>query len=256
MDTQAVKNCNRHSDRVSPMTPARISGGLNGIYTRIIIHRSKPGLRQSLRIIIFSLYIIPFLAMPALAQKANPAIKQKKEAAAKSEAQTGVKFRPEIGAMGSYIIPLGKPSPRLGQGYGASLYVDIEPYTRGLFSLRTGISSAFMYFSHSSSNVTAKLMVFPQCAYLKFSIQTAGGFLAYAKIGGGVSIALLDKKTYGIIGTKRSAYDITAVGGLGIGFNPPKVANLVVFVEGDYYALFEKTMGHFLAASIGTAYRF
>ena len=200
--------------------------------------------------------MLTFPAIPSLAQKADLTIKLKKEAVADPEAPGGVKLRPEIGAMGSYIVPFGAPARRLGHGYGASLYVDIEPFTRGLFSLRTGISSSFMYFSHGTSNVTAKLMVFPQCAYLRFSIQTAGGFLAYAKLGGGISVALLDKNTYGIIGTKRSAYDITALGGLGIGYNPPKVANLAIFIEGDYYALFEKTMGQFLAASLGAAYRF
>ncbi len=224
-----------------------------------IVHTLKyPGKRfgRGMLSILLCACIIPSLTVTAVAQKNDKSIKLQKETTHGLDTGQSVTLRPEIGARGSFIIPFGDPAPSLGHGYGASLHVDIEPYAYKLFSLRTGISSGFMYFKNGTSNVAATLLVFPQYVYLKFSLQTANGFLAYAKLGGGISVALLDKKTYGVIGTKRAAFDPTAIGGLGFGYNPPKIANLVVFVEGDFSILFEKISGQFLSASLGIAYRF
>ena len=183
-------------------------------------------------------------------------IKLQKEEKKDTSVSIASKTKLEIGAKGSFIVPFGDPAPFLGYGYGASLYFDLAPYEYQVFSLRLGLSSEFMYFKHDTSSTSATLMVFPEYAHLKFAVQFPFGLLLYPKLGCGVSVALLKKKEYKIISVNKTSIDLTAVGGLGIGYNPPQVKNLVVFVEADYKMLFESVRGQFLSASLGIAYRF
>ncbi|MBN2160456.1 MAG: hypothetical protein JW807_13765 [Spirochaetes bacterium] len=166
------------------------------------------------------------------------------------------RIQPEIGARGSFVMPFGKPEPFLGYGWGAALYFDLVPYAYQVFSLRVGVTSEFMYFKHSTSSTAATLMIFPEYAHIKFSVQLDNGFLIYPKIGCGISIALLDKKEYSFFNVSKNSYDLTAIAGLGIGYNPPAIRSLVVFAEADYKMLFEKVEGHFVTASIGIAYKY
>jgi hypothetical protein len=113
-----------------------------------------------------------------------------------------------------------------------------------------------MYFKHDSSSTAATLMAFPEYVHIKFSIQFPFGLMLYPKLGCGVSITLLKKKEYKIFSRKDNSIDLTAVGGFGIGYNPPAVKNLVLFIEADYKMLFESVSGQFVSASLGVAYRF
>ncbi len=183
-------------------------------------------------------------------------IKLQKEEKKNTSESIVEKTKFEIGAKGSFIIPFGDPAPFLGYGYGAALYFDLAPYEYKVFSLRLGLSSEFMYFNHNTSSTLATLMVFPEYVYIKFAVQFPFGLLLYPKLGCGVSVALLKKKEYKIINVNDTSIDLTAVGGFGIGYNPPKVKNLVIFVEADYKMLFESVSGQFLSASLGIAYRF
>jgi hypothetical protein len=183
-------------------------------------------------------------------------IKLQKEEKKESYGSIVEKIKFETGAKGSFIVPFGEPAPFLGYGYGAALYFDLAPYEYQVFSLRIGLSSEFMYFKHDTSSTSATLMVFPEYAHIKFAVQFPFGLLLYPKLGCGVSVALLKKKEYKIINVDDASIDLTVVGGFGIGYNPPKVRNLVVFVEGDYKMLFESVSGQFLSASLGVAYRF
>ena len=183
-------------------------------------------------------------------------IKLQKQEKIDTSASIVEKIKPEIGAKGSFIVPFGEPAPFLGYGYGAALYFDLSAYEYQVFSLRLGVSSEFMYFNHASSSTSATLMVFPEYAHIKFSVQFPSGLFLYPKLGCGVSVALLKKKEYNIISVNDASIDLTVVGGFGIGYNPPKVRNLVIVVEADYKMLFESVKGQFLSASLGVAYRF
>jgi hypothetical protein len=54
----------------------------------------------------------------------------------------------------------------------------------------------------------------------------------------------------------KTSYDPTAMGGFGMGYHPPTVKNLVVYVEADYLMMFEKIQGQILAAKLGIACKF
>ncbi|MBN1495847.1 MAG: hypothetical protein JXA07_03705 [Spirochaetes bacterium] len=202
--------------------------------------------------VIFSMVIIFFCLADPLDAKNEENIKlQDTDSASVIE-----KIKPELGAKGSFIIPFGKPAPYLGYGYGAALYFDLTPFKQGIFTLRMGISSEFMYFNHKTSAVSARLMIFPEYAHIRLAIRLENGFLAYLKLGGGIGIALLNKTEYQITKIDKIAFDPLIAAGLGIGYNPPKVKNLVVFVEGDYKMIFESVSGQFVSASLGVGYQF
>jgi hypothetical protein len=200
--------------------------------------------------------IICFCFAGAVYAKDEKNIKLQKEEKKETSSSIAEKIKPEIGARGSFVVPFGTPAPFLGYGYGAALYFDFSPYEYKLFSLRLGVTSEFMYFKHDSSSISATLMLFPEYVHIKFSVLFPFGLMLYPKLGCGASMALLKKKEYGIINTKNASIDLTAVGGFGIGYNPPTVKNLVVFIEADYKMLFESVNGQFVSASLGVAYRF
>jgi len=183
-------------------------------------------------------------------------IKLQKEVKKDTSGSTAEKIKLEIGAKGSFIVPFGDPAPYLGYGYGAALYFDCSVYDYQLFSLRLGFSSEFMYFQNHTLTTSSTLMVFPEYAHIKFAVQFPFGLMLYPKLGCGVSVALLKKKEYKIISVNDASIDMTVVGGFGIGYNPPKAKNLVIFAEADYKMLFESVSGQFVSASIGAAYRF
>jgi hypothetical protein len=166
------------------------------------------------------------------------------------------KIKPELGARGSFIMPFGTPAPYLGYGYGGALYFDLSPYEYKLFSLRLGFTSEFMYFQKNTTATSSTLMLFPEYVHMKFLIQFPFGLMLYPKVGCGISIALLKKSEYKIFNLNKASFDLTAIGGLGIGYNPPKVKNLVIFIEANYMMLFESVNGQFLTGSLGFAYKF
>lgn len=216
--------------------------------------KNRDGMHPPLKSLLFSLGIIAlcFSLIESSYAKDEKTVKLQ-DTPAETIAE---RIQPEVGARGSFITPFGKPQPFLGFGWGAALYFDLAPYTYGVFSLRVGVTSEFMYFKHSTSSAAATLIIFPEYAHIRFSVQLENGFLIYPKIGCGISIALLDKKEFGLFDVSKNSYDLTVVAGAGIGYNPPAVRNLVVFAEADYKMLFEKVEGHFVTASIGIAYKY
>jgi hypothetical protein len=166
------------------------------------------------------------------------------------------KIRPELGAKFTFMAPFGAIAPNLGFGYGCALYFDLSAVTVGIFSLRPGVTSEFIYFDHKSSSASVNLIMLPEYAHIRFLLQWDFGLFFYPKAGCGVTIGLLKKSEYGIKKFNEMSVDLTVVGGLGIGYNPPKVKNLVVFAEANYMMMFETLNGQFVTASAGAAYKF
>lgn len=166
------------------------------------------------------------------------------------------KIRPEIGARGTFIAPFGAIKPNLGFGYGCALHFDLSAYTTGIFSLRPGVTSEFMYFDHKTSNVKVNLIMLPEYAHIRFLLQWDFGLFVYPKVGCGATFGFLKKTEYGIKSFNKKSIDLTVIGGVGIGYNPPKVKNLIVFAEADYMMIFESLNGQFVTASVGIGYKF
>ncbi|OHD64894.1 MAG: hypothetical protein A2176_04630 [Spirochaetes bacterium RBG_13_51_14] len=219
----------------------------------ILYHCKQPSKKIVLIVIVIALLSFWFIETGFAKEDKN--IKLQNEEQSKGDGIIG-KIRPEIGAQGSFVVPFGSPKPYLGYGYGCSLYADVSSYEKNMFSLRLGLTSGFMYFDKKKSNVSANLIILPEYAHVRFLIQFENGFRMYPKLGCGIGVAMLKKKEYKIINKNKLSYDLTAVGGVGIGYNPPAVKNLVVFAEGDYLMLFESVSGQFVTASCGVAYTF
>jgi hypothetical protein len=192
------------------------------------------------------------MAAPA----ANDAKKTIKLQVGPASSEIVEKIRPEIGARGTFITPFGSIKPNLGFGYGCALYFALTADGTGIFSLRPGVTSEFMYFDHKTSSVKANLIMLPEYAHIRFLLQWDFGLFLYPKVGCGATFGFLKKTEYGIKSFNKKSIDLTVVGGVGIGYNPPKVKNLVVFAEADYMMMFESLKGQFVTASVGIGYKF
>ena len=207
-------------------------------------------------VIIAIIMILGFCFAGTVYAKDDKNIKLQREEKKEPSASNVEKIKYELGARGFFIMPFGTPAPFLGYGYGGALYFDLSPYEYKLFSLRIGVASEFMYFKKNTTATSATLMLFPEYAHMKFVVQFPFGLLLYPKVGCGASIAALKKKEYKIFNVNKTSYDLTAVGGFGIGYNPPKAKNLVIFIEADYMMVFESVDGQFATMSLGVACKF